>query len=76
MVGCCRTSSASAAPAPNEGLRDFLFPPNQLRAVSPLPSVRVPLETQRNKHCFLLPASSGAQFDLQQGFMLRAAAIG
>lgn len=36
MVGCCRTSSASADPAPNEGLRDFLFPPNQLRAVSPL----------------------------------------
>lgn len=63
MVGCCWALSASADPAPNEGLRDFLFPPNQLKAVGPLSFA-------------LSKGSSEAQFALQQGYMLRAAAIG
>lgn len=56
MVGCCLALSASADPAPNEGLRDFLFPPNQLKAVGPLSfALSKGSSINSEKSCFLLP---------------------
>lgn len=54
MVGRCWDLSASADPAPNEGLRDFLFPPNQLKAVGPLSfALSKGSSINSEKRCFL-----------------------